>query len=130
MADLVPSEREIEILKVLWELGEASVRRVHEAMYPRGEQAFNTVQTQLRIMEKKGLVSHRADGRTFYYSPIYSREQASSRFLHKVFDGALDELVLSVLSSGDVALDELDELERLIADARRKKRGRKKQFPG
>ena len=127
MADLVPSERELEILKALWELGEASVRQVHERLYPRGEQAFNTVQTQLRIMQKKGLVRHRAEGRTFYYTPVYTREQAGSRFLRKVFDGALDELVLSLISSGDVRKDELDELERLIAEARRGKKGRKQR---
>jgi BlaI family transcriptional regulator, penicillinase repressor len=121
--DYVPSERELEILKVLWELGEASVRQVHERMYPAGEQAFNTVQTQLRIMQKKGLVRHRAEGRTFLYSPVYTREQASSRFFQKVFDGALGELVLSLMKAGDVRKDELDELERLIAAARRNKRG-------
>jgi BlaI family penicillinase repressor len=127
LAEKIPSERELEILKALWDLGEASVRQVHEAMYPKGEQAFNTVQTQLRIMEKKGLVRHRAEGRTFYYSPAYSREQASSRFLHKVFDGAVDQLVLSVLSSERLSADELKEMERLIAEARRHSKGKSRR---
>ncbi|MEX0716448.1 MAG: BlaI/MecI/CopY family transcriptional regulator [Planctomycetaceae bacterium] len=125
MAEPVPSERELEILKVLWELGESSVRQVRARMYPRGEQAFNTVQTQLRIMQKKGLVTHRAEGRTFFYSPVYTREQAGSRFLNRVFDGALDEFVLTLIRAGDVRPEELDRIERLIADARSKKRSRK-----
>jgi BlaI family transcriptional regulator, penicillinase repressor len=123
----VPSERELEILKVLWELEEASVRQVHETMYPHGESAFNTVQTQLRIMQKKGLVTHRAEGRTFYYTAAHDRERVSSRFLHKVFDGALDQLVLSMLQAEDSGPDELKELERLIAKARRQKEAGKKR---
>ncbi|MBX6315715.1 MAG: BlaI/MecI/CopY family transcriptional regulator, partial [Isosphaeraceae bacterium] len=61
MAEIVPSQRELEVLKVLWELGSGSVREVHQRMCPAGELAFNTVQTLLRIMEEKGLVGHRAE---------------------------------------------------------------------
>ncbi len=124
MSDFVPSERELEILKALWEMGSGSVRAVHQRMCPGGELAFNTVQTLLRIMEKKGLVEHRAEGRTFIYRPKYSRERATSRFLTKVFDGALDQLVLSVLRAKDASADELKELERLIAKTRRDKQTR------
>ena len=59
MAEWVPSERELEILKVLWEIGSGSVREVHAQMCPQGELAFNTIQTLLRIMDDKGLVGHR-----------------------------------------------------------------------
>jgi predicted transcriptional regulator len=121
--ELTPSGRELDILKVLWELGSGSVRQVHEALCPGGELAFNTVQTMLRIMEDKGLVEHRAEGRTFIYVPRHSRERVAARFLDKVFDGALDQFVLSILASKDSpsSTEELKELERLIAKARRKK---------
>jgi predicted transcriptional regulator len=124
LADLVPSERELDILKALWELGEASVREVHEKLCPQGELAFNTIQTMLRNMEEKGLVRHRSEGRAFIYYALYSREQVSSRFLTKVFDGALDQLVLSMLRVKDVSPDELKDLERLISSARRDKQNR------
>ena len=127
MSDISPSERELEILKTLWELGSGSVRAVHERMCPGGELEFNTVQTLLRIMEDKGLVGHRTEGRTFVYYPIYSRERVTSRFLTKVFDGALDQLVLSVLQAKDVSPDELKELERLIAKTRREKQSRERE---
>src|SRR5438105_8494518 len=125
--DFTPSERELDILKVLWELGSGSVRQVHEALCPGGELAFNTVQTLLRIMEDKGLVEHRAEGRTFIYVPRYSRERVAARFLNKVFDGALDQFVLSILASkdGPSVPHELKELEQLIARARRNKQGAK-----
>jgi predicted transcriptional regulator len=127
MAEAVPSERELEILKVLWELGPASVRAVHEHMCPSGELAFNTVQTLLRIMEDKGLVEHRAEGRTFIYSPRHSRERVTSRFLNRVFDGALDQLVLSLLRVKDASPKELKELEQLIARARKQKQTRRRE---
>ena len=121
LSDVSPSQRELDILKVLWELGSASVRQVLDRMCPKGELAFNTVQTVLRIMEDKGLVEHRAEGRTFVYTPKYSRERVTSRFLHKVFDGSLDQLVLSLLKAEDISPAELKELEQLIARQRRQK---------
>ena len=87
MAENEPSPRELDVLKALWGLGSGSVREVHERMCPDGELAFNTVQTLLRIMEDKGLIRHRAEGRTFIYEPIYSRDRVTSRLLHRVFDG-------------------------------------------
>jgi predicted transcriptional regulator len=124
LAEQVPSERELELLKALWELGEGSVRDVHARLHPKGEAHFNTVQTLLRIMEDKGLVGHRAEGRTFIYFPKHSREKVTRRFLHKVFDGAL---VLSLLQAEDASAADLKELERLIAKARRAKRSREEE---
>lgn len=120
--DPSPSDRELDILKVLWELGSGSVRDVHERLSPGIGLAFNTVQTVLRNMEEKGLVGHRAEGRTFIYSPRHTREQVTSRFLSKVFGGALDQFVLSVLRASDADPDELRGLEQLIAQARAAKR--------
>jgi|SRR5580765_7820492 len=122
MPDAAPSERELDVLKVLWDLGEAKVRDVHEAMCSEGECAFTTVQTLLRIMADKGLVRSRSQGRTLYYSPVHTRDQMSSRFLRRVFDGALDKLVLNMLQAEQVSPEEMRELERLIAKARREKR--------
>lgn len=113
-----PSGRELQILKVLWELGESSVREVHKKLCPDGELAFNTVQTLMRIMDDKGLVKHRRDGRTFRYRATYSREKEVARFVSQVFDGAVDEAVLSLLQANQVSGNELNELERIIRDAR------------
>jgi BlaI family transcriptional regulator, penicillinase repressor len=117
-----PSGRELEILKVLWELGPASVREVHERMCPDGQLAYNTVQTLLRIMDDKGLVRHSQRGRTFIYAPTHTRDRETSRLLDKVFDGALDQFVVSLLKSKNYSADELKRLERIVAEARRKKK--------
>jgi len=120
LAETTPSEREMDVLKVLWKLGEARVRDVHGEMCPNGECAFTTIQTLLRIMADKGLVTQRKEARTLFYSANYSLERASSRFLHKVFDGALDKLVLSMLQAENVSADEMRELEKMIGQARKR----------
>ncbi|MFL5329869.1 MAG: BlaI/MecI/CopY family transcriptional regulator [Gemmataceae bacterium] len=121
-----PTGRELEILKVLWEHGPANVRTVYRHMLanqPRGKDlAYNTVQTLLRLMEEKDLVTHELDGRAFVYSAAYSREQSAVRFLDRVFDGAASELVSSLLRSERISPDELNRVQKLIADARRKRR--------
>jgi BlaI family transcriptional regulator, penicillinase repressor len=90
-------------------------------MCPGGELSFNTVQTLLRIMDKKGLVSHRAQGRIFVYTARHSRESEASGFLKRVFDNSLDQFVLSLLKTRRPSDAELAELERIIAQARKER---------
>lgn len=124
MADLpTPTPRELEILKILWEQGPSSVRTVyrHLARGPDKDLAYNTVQTLLRIMEeKKGLVQHHVEGRTFIYSACFSRDESAARFLDRVFDGAADQLVMSLLRREKIDPEELERMQTMIADARRK----------
>jgi len=77
MNEAAPSERELDVLKVLWELGESKVRDIHAAMCRKSECAFTTVQTLLRIMADKKLVKHRSVGRTLWYRLYSSRMQKS-----------------------------------------------------
>jgi BlaI family penicillinase repressor len=113
-----PTHRELAILKVLWERGEASVREVHEALRDKIPIVQNTVQAFLRTMETKGLVNHRVEGRTFIYRPLRPRDQTSRRLLSgildKLFDGALDQLVESALSLRKPTPKELHRLRELI----------------
>ena len=122
-----PSERELDILKVFWEVGEAPVRAIHQKMAPNGEFALTTIQTMVRIMAEKGFLQARNVNRTLYYTPCYTIEQASSRFLHKVFDGAVDRLVLSMLRAEDLTAEELREIETLIVQVRKEKQGEEEQ---
>jgi predicted transcriptional regulator len=117
-----PTPRELELLKVLWEHGPRSVSEVHRLLRPAdGKQpAVNTVQTLLRIMETKGLVTHTVEGRTFIYAPLFSREETASRFLDRVFDGAASQLVLSLLKAEKIPPDELEQLRQMINEARKR----------
>jgi len=116
-----PTPRELEILKVLWELGPSTVRQVHEHRFREQGIAQNTVQTLLRLMSdpEKGLVTFEQQGRTFVYSAAYSRDQSAAHFLDKVFDGAASEMVLSLLRSERITSAELDQMRAMIDAARR-----------
>jgi BlaI family transcriptional regulator, penicillinase repressor len=120
-----PTERELQILKVLWQRGEATVREVYEAMRDDVPIVQNTVQAFLRVMEQKGLVDHRLVGRSFVYRATRAKEPTSknllSGLLDSVFDGELDQLVASALSVRKPSAQELDRLRALLADAASRK---------
>jgi predicted transcriptional regulator len=117
-----PTERELEILKILWQRGEATVRQVYEEMQAGSAIVQNTVQAFLRTMEEKGLVTHRVQGRSFVYSPIHRREQTSRHMVHRlldrVYDGAIDQLVASLLSVRQPTDEELRRLQELVDSAK------------
>jgi predicted transcriptional regulator len=117
-----PTPRELELLKVLWEHGPRSVSEVHRLLRTADgwQPAPNTVQTLLRIMATKGLVTHTAAGRTFIYAPVFSREETASRFLDRVFDGAASQLVQSLLKAEKIPPGELEQMRQLINEARKK----------
>jgi BlaI family transcriptional regulator, penicillinase repressor len=121
-AEQTPTERELEILKILWDRREATVREVYEEMSRHAPIVQNTVQAFLRTMEDKRLVRHRLEGRTFVYEPLLrpqdTKQRLVSRVLHRVFDGALDQLVQSALSLRKPTPDELARLEALIDEAK------------
>ncbi|GJM21040.1 MAG: transcriptional regulator [Planctomycetota bacterium] len=132
--DPVPTERELAILKVLWEQGEASVREVYEALREHLPIVQNTVQAFLRTMEAKGLVTHRTEGRSFIYQPTTPREDTNrsmlSGLLDRVFDGAMDELVENAFALRRPTDNELQRLRDLIDQAEAAPSKRDDDAPG
>ena len=113
-----PTDRELQILKILWDREEATVREVYETLREELDIVQNTVQAFLRTMTEKGLVTHRSVGRSFVYQPLVKQKQTSqrmlARLLHRVFDGSLDQLVESAVSLRDPSLEELSRLRALL----------------
>ncbi|MHC5065488.1 MAG: BlaI/MecI/CopY family transcriptional regulator [Planctomycetota bacterium] len=126
-----PTDRELAILKVLWELEEASVRQVYERLREELPIVQNTVQAFLRTMEEKGLVCHRVSGRSFIYRPVTPRDQTSkslvSSLLDQVFDGAVDQLVKSALDLKAPSSQELGKLRELLQAAEDRSRRKPRQ---
>ena len=119
------TDRELEILKVLWARGKASVRDVQEDLNKTaGPVAYSTVQTLLNIMEdKKGLVKHVVEGRTFIYVPKKSSDRTihelTKRFVDRVFDGAVDRMMVALIDSKTPSAEEFDRLRAMIDEAQR-----------
>lgn len=129
MTDFQPTERELEALKVLWEQGEATVREVCDAMNAAGEElAYTTVLSLLQVMEQKGLVEHRRQGKAYVYLPKVKREKTlgdlAAGFLERVFDGSIDEYLVHALGTRKVSKRELDQLEEMLTEARKRKSSR------
>jgi predicted transcriptional regulator len=127
-----PTERELQILKVLWDRGGLTVREVYEALREDLPIVQNTVQAFLRTMEEKGQVRHHVEGRTFVYSPVLAREATSrglvSGLLERMFDGAVDQLVESALSLRKPTEAELTRLKKLVDAAARESAGRSRSI--
>jgi BlaI family penicillinase repressor len=132
MTEITPTDRELEALKVLWEAEQATVRDVWRILSAADRDlAYTTVLSLMQVMEQKGLVGHRAEGKAYIYFPRVERKNVfrrlASGFLERVFDGAVDEYLVHALQGRRPSDAELDRLEKMIAEAKsRSKQKRKK----
>ena len=115
---------QLRIMKILWERREATVGEVHEGLADGKNLAYTTIATMLRKMEAKGLVTHRAEGRSFVYLPKVAEADVSrsmaDHLVDRLFAGSLTEAVTHLLKTREVSRAELAALEKLIADRKRK----------
>jgi len=115
---------QLQIMKVLWECQEATVAEVLDTLPAKGDLAYTTVATMLRKMEARGLVAHRLEGRSFIYRPKVAAGDVSrsmaDHLVDRLFEGSLTKAVSHLLSTREVSREELANLERLIAERKRK----------
>ena len=121
-----PTDAELEILRVLWERGPATVRQVHEALSGTRETGYTTTLKLMQIMADKGLVTRDESSRTHVYAARASQENTQRQLLedlvNRAFGGSAAELVLRALSSHKTSDRELLEIRRLIDEAREERR--------
>jgi predicted transcriptional regulator len=114
----VLTDAELRIMRVLWDRGEATIGDVVDTLRPPSARA--TVQTILRILERKRYVRHRADGRSFVYRPIVERWVASERalqhFLGNFVPDASRAMVMRLINAGDLEQERLDQIQALLAE--------------
>jgi BlaI family transcriptional regulator, penicillinase repressor len=115
------TEAELRLMKLLWVRGESAVGELVAAM-PEGETlAYNSVLTTVRILEQKGYVRHRQEGRAFLYSPcVEEREAGRSEIRHmmqRFFGNSRERLLLSLLGDEEIDPVELRRLKEAIAAA-------------
>jgi predicted transcriptional regulator len=112
------TEHELEIMKIIWSRGEATVRDVYEDLRQHRTVAYTTVMTMLGVLEGKGHVEKVAgEERAFIYRPVRAKEELIgdmvADFVARVFDGSGSALVAHMVSTGEVSREKLLELSRL-----------------
>jgi BlaI family transcriptional regulator, penicillinase repressor len=124
-----PTEGELAILRVLWSRsGPTTVREVHEALSRHKDTAYTTVLKMLTIMTEKGLVRRDDSERTHTYVAVHGEPVVQSSLLkdliRRAFSGSALKLVQRALDDGTASAEELEEISRLIAQAKAKRKQR------
>lgn len=115
------TEAELRIMRILWIRGESLVSDLVSAMPEDTPLAYTSVLTTVRILEQKGYVEHRQEGRAFLYKPCVAEHEASrsevNHMLHRFFGNSRERLLLTLLDDGGITHDELQRLKSAIAEA-------------
>ena len=105
-------------MRVLWDEGEATVAQVHRRLDEARHRALTTIATMLSKMEKKGVVSHRTEGRQFVYRPAVTQEEVARSMVadltQRVFQGDVAALVSHLLTEQEIDRNDLDRLVELV----------------
>jgi BlaI family transcriptional regulator, penicillinase repressor len=111
------NDRELEIMKVVWHMGEATVKEIQQRL--PGEPHYNSVLTITRVLERKGHLVHRAEGKTHFYRAAESKENSRSRLLRQlidqIFGGSVSTAILNLVQTGDLTPKDLDDIRGKIA---------------
>lgn len=114
------TDGELRLMRVLWKRGSASVSEVRAGLPASRRPAYNTVLTELGILERKGYVRHTKSGRAFVYEPLVDRERvrrsAVRRLVSQLFDDSPGSLAVSILQHEQVDRSEIASLRRLLAE--------------
>ena len=101
---IILTRQELQIMKVIWELGAASVKSVYSVISKKKNTAYTTILTIMGILESKGVLTHTKSGRAFIYRPLLSRRQATrnqiSDVLERFFDGNPQKLIDNIQEDG------------------------------
>jgi BlaI family penicillinase repressor len=118
------TDQELEIMKIVWQLGSATVREVYEELLKTRKIAYTTVMTMMGILEQKGRLKRTARDRAYVYTPAEPQGQVVSNMVHdfvkRVFDGSAKPLLVHLAEKKKISQKELDEISELLKRPRRK----------
>ncbi len=113
-----PTQAELEVLRILWDFGEATVRTVHEKLSPQGETGYTTTLKTMQNMLEKGLVSRTEAGRSHVYSAAIAEENLQKAllggFLKVAFGGSAKKLVMQALGNHNTTQEEISEIRKML----------------
>ena len=115
------TQAELRLMRLLWSIGECSVQDLVSAMPEESRLAYTSVLPTIRILEDKGYVHHRQEGRAFVYTARVAEQDAQQHEVRHVisrfFGDSRERLMLALLGDDDVSTDELERLKKAIAQA-------------
>ena len=113
-----PTEKELQILSILWSQGPSTVRDINKVMNRDEDTGYTTTLKLMQIMYEKGLLKRNESAKTHIYSPAHSeaqvQEEVIDNLLNRVFAGSTEKLVLRALSSKKVSIEELAKIKKMI----------------
>lgn len=114
------TQAELRLMRVLWDRGESTVADMVSATADEGPLAYTSVLTTIRVLENKGYVAHRQDGRAFLYTSSIGEQEASRsevrHVLQRFFGNSRERLLLSLLGDQEISPEELKRLKEAIAE--------------
>jgi len=132
MGEISFTDRELDVMSVLWRRGSGTVAEVREAL--EDDLAYTTVLTVLQTLEEKGFVRHEEEGRAYRYHPLVAAGSAGAsaldRLLDKVFEGSAARLLAHLVSDRDLDPDELARMRRVLDERLGGREGRSGQDGG
>jgi BlaI family transcriptional regulator, penicillinase repressor len=113
-----PTEKELEILQIIWEKDGVSVKEVHEALGGDQANGYTTILKLMQIMFEKGLVTRQKSGKLHLYTAVPSQENTRQQLVEKmidtVFKGSAADLVMSALGNKSASKEELQEIKKYL----------------
>ncbi len=113
---------ELQVMKLIWDKGEAAVRDVWERLYPERGLAYTTVATVMRKLESKGFLKHDEKDRTYIYRPLADQDKVSQGMLREMIDGLFDgsaaKLVTTLIQGEHLTEKDLNQIQRILEQQR------------
>ncbi|MBE5322217.1 MULTISPECIES: BlaI/MecI/CopY family transcriptional regulator [Pedobacter] len=115
--NIKPTEGEMEILQVLWQKGNATVREVHEALNKK-DSGYTTTLKLMQILHEKGMVERDTNQKTHIYKALVSQDKTEKQLVNKmidnVFNGSAARLVMQALGNHSASAEEIDEIKKYL----------------
>lgn len=114
-----PSDNELEILQILWDIKEAKVKEIADILNQHREVGYTTVLKTMQIMHEKGVLERYVNGKSHIYRSLVEKKDIQERFLdkilNKVYHGSTFNLVMSALGNYNASQNELEQIKAMIS---------------
>lgn len=120
MAEFELGKGQMKVMRVLWEKKRATAQEIIDELNEVEPVRRSTVQTFLRILEKKGIIDHDVDKRTFIFYPVITKDKITRHafhgFINHIFEGSMEGLVSYIINNEKIPSKELNKIKKLLEE--------------